>query len=162
MTETRVVVRIGEARTARPGTVLCTVGLGSCVAILLWDPEARLAGLAHAMLPAPANGRPAQPEARFASLAVGVLVRLLAAEGAAPDRLRARLAGGACMFEALLPEAGRRLGLRNVQAARDALRAAGIPIDGEEVGGSYGRSVYLRAADGVVTVTSVSQPDVLL
>ena len=162
MSEVRVPVLIGEAKVAGPGSVLFTVGLGSCVAIVLFDPELCVGGLAHAMLPDPSNGRRNTPASRFASTAVPTLLEMMSAAGAAPDRIRARLAGGASMFEALLNEKGRRLGMRNVEAARAALARAGISLEGEDVGGSYGRSVFLRTADGTVTITSVSHSDVIL
>jgi chemotaxis receptor (MCP) glutamine deamidase CheD len=49
-----------------------------------------------------------------------------------------------------------------VEAARAALEEAGIPIDGEDVFGTYGRSVFLRTTDGKLLVTSVSNEDVRL
>jgi chemotaxis protein CheD len=82
--------------------------------------------------------------------------------GATLARVRARLAGGASMFESILTDYGRKLGPRNVQAARDALAVAGIPVDAENVGGTHGRSVFLTAADGRLIVTSVHHPDVIL
>jgi chemotaxis protein CheD len=162
MNEQRLAVLIGEGKVARADSLLYTVGLGSCVAIVLYDEGMRIGGLAHAMLPHPANGRRTTPPTRFASSAVAALVALMTDAGARAERLHARLAGGASMFEALLPDDGRRLGQRNVQAARDALAVAGIPLQGEDVGGAHGRSVFLRTADGTVTITSVAQPDVVL
>lgn len=158
----RVPVSIGEIKVARAESVLYAVGLGSCVAIALYDPQRRIGGLAHALLPAPMNGRPPGSPGRFASTAVAELIARMQGVGAAPGRLRARLAGGAAMFSALLPESGRRLGMRNVEAARRALRDAGIPVHAEDVGGTHGRSVFLDIAAGSVLVTSVLHDDVVL
>jgi chemotaxis protein CheD len=44
------------------------------------------------------------------------------------------------------------IGARNVAAAQDALAAAGVPVYASATGGSSGRSVRIRAADGVVRV----------
>lgn len=158
----RVAVTIGEARVAAEGTVLFTVGLGSCVAIALYDADARIGGLAHAMLPDPSTGRRTTPRGRFASTAVPALLAMMAEAGADLRAIRARLAGGASMFESLLSDRGRRLGDRNVEAARAALAEAGIAVDAEDVGGAHGRSVYLSTHDGRLTVTSVLHADVLL
>lgn len=158
----RIPVRIGEVKVAGADHVLYTIGLGSCVAIALYDAKQQIGGLAHAMLPEPGNGRRAGPPGRFASSAVSELISLLQQEGASPRRLRARLAGGASMFRDLLEGEGLRLGRRNVEAAREALQAAGIPVDGEDVYGTYGRSVYLHTCDGKLLVTSVRNPDVVL
>jgi chemotaxis protein CheD len=157
-----VAVRIGELRVARGDSLLFTIGLGSCVAVALYDGVTRIGGLAHAMLPHPRNARPNLPAGRFASSAVPELLALMRAEGALPSRIRARIAGGASMFRDLLDSGGLRLGRRNVEAVRAALQAAGIPIDGEDVFGTYGRSLFLRTTDGSLLVTSVDHDDVVL
>jgi chemotaxis protein CheD len=162
MTPHREPVTIGEAKTAGAGTVLYTLGLGSCVAIVLFDGESRIGGLAHALLPEPRAGRKHLPPARYASTAVPALLELMEAAGASRRRIRARLAGGASMFDAILTEGGRQLGMRNVDAARSALARAGIPVDREDVGGTHGRSVYVHIDDGRMIVSSVLHPDVVL
>jgi chemotaxis protein CheD len=162
MTSNRYSVRIGEARVAGADSILFTIGLGSCVAIVLYDDTRHIGGIAHAMLPSPETARRATPLARFASTAVPELIGMMREAGASREALRARLAGGASMFESVLPDNGRRLGMRNVEAAREALAAAGIPVAGEDVGGAHGRSVYLHVEDGRVVVSSVLRTDVLL
>jgi chemotaxis protein CheD len=158
----QVPVRIGEVRIARDSAVLFTIGLGSCVAVALYDAGVRIGGLAHAMLPRPERGHRSAPRGRFATTAIAELLELLEAAGASRDRLRARLAGGASMFRDVLEGEGLRLGRRNIEAAREALEAAGIALDGEDVYGTYGRSVFLRTSDGKLLVTSVNHDDVLL
>jgi chemotaxis protein CheD len=158
----RVPVRIGEVKVGRSGEVLCALGLGSCVAITLWDPEARVGGMAHAMLPDPADGRRPTPLGRFAATAVQVLIDQMRMAGAAPVRLRARLVGGASMFESVAEEHRRNLGQRNVAAATRALDAVRIPLVGKDVGGGHGRSVFLHTTDGRLLVSSMRAPDVEL
>jgi len=158
----KVPVQIGDVKVGRADALLFTIGLGSCVAIALYDPVARVGGMAHAMLPTPANGRQGLPEGRFVTTAVPALLAHMIEHGAEVSRLRARLAGGASMFESVLTDYGRKLGPRNVQAARDTLAGIGIPVDGEDVGGSHGRSVFLTVADGRLVVTSVHHADVIL
>jgi chemotaxis protein CheD len=162
MSSLRIPVLIGDIKVAGSDTILFTIGLGSCVAIVLYDGERRVGGLAHAMLPDPSSARRPAPTGRFATTAVPELIGMMEAAGAVRARLRARLAGGASMFESLLSDSGRRLGLRNVEAARAALALAGVPVDGEDVGGGHGRSVFLHIEDGRVIVSSVLQADVVL
>ncbi|HSJ24395.1 MAG TPA: chemotaxis protein CheD [Longimicrobiales bacterium] len=158
----QVPVRIGEVKVASGSSVLFTIGLGSCVAIALFDDRARVGGLAHAMLPRPERGHRTAPPGRFVTTAMPVLLDMLEREGAVRSRLRARLAGGASMFQAVLEGEGLRLGRRNVEAAQEALAAAGVPVDGVDVHGTHGRSVFLRTSDGTLLVTSVSNEDVYL
>ena len=50
MTE-EILVRVADLRVGPPDSILITLGLGSCVAILLHDPLARVGGMAHVLLP---------------------------------------------------------------------------------------------------------------
>jgi chemotaxis protein CheD len=87
---------------------------------------------------------------------VPLLVERLRA-GRHPGRLVAKLAGGASMFSQLLQPGTSQMGERNVVAARAALRAAGIPVVREAVGGTVGRSVRFDVASGEVEIRSVGQ-----
>lgn len=158
----RIPVRIGEVKVGGGGEVLCALGIGSCVAITLWDPEGRVGGMAHAMLPEPGDGRRATPLGRFAATAVQLLIDQMRTAGAHPERLRARLVGGASMFESVAEEHRRNLGLRNVAAATRALGSLRIPVVGQDVGGVHGRSVFLHTHDGRLLVSSMRAPDVEL
>jgi chemotaxis protein CheD len=160
MSDQRVHVKIGEIKVARTEGTLFTIGLGSCVAVVLYDPRERVAGLAHVMLPVPTSRN--QTPGRFAPTAIPEMVRLMEAAGARPRGLFARIVGGAAMFESVLPTEGLRLGARNIEAVREALSKAQIPLRGEDVGGSFGRSIYFTAADGKVLVRAVKREDVIL
>ncbi len=160
--EQRVTVRVGEARVAKTGVTLVALGLGSCVAVVLYDPQARIAGLAHVLLPDPSSARHPGPPGRFATTAVPHLIQAMEEQGAVRGRLYGRLVGGANMFPQLVASGGGTLGMRNAVAARAALKLAGIALKGEDIGGEHGRSVYVSAADGRILVRSVHQPDVSL
>lgn len=162
MNNGRILVRIGDLAVAAAGEILATVGLGSCVALALFDPVARIGGLAHVMLPDPVSARSPLPVGRFGSLAVAALLDRMRERGADPRRVHARIVGGAAMFEGVLTGPAQGLGQRNVEAVRQALHTAGVPIRGEEVGGSYGRSVFFHTDEGLLHVTSVRNDDVLL
>jgi chemotaxis protein CheD len=149
-------VRVADLRIGVADDVLTTVGLGSCVAIVLHDAEARIGGLAHILLPSPALGRSDGNPAKFPQSAVPHLIELMTADGADRERITARLAGGASMFAALAPPGTIQMGERNLVAARQALSAAGVPLLAEAVGGDFGRTVRLRVRDGQMEVRSVA------
>lgn len=138
---------------ARDHGVLSTVGLGSCVAIILYDARCRIGALAHALLPSEDMSRDRSRPTKFASTAVGFLIDEVRAAGSVGP-LSARLVGGASMFGPLLKSSGVNMGERNVGSARDALRVAGLWVRGEDVGGEHGRSVYFDVATGAVRVVS--------
>jgi chemotaxis protein CheD len=139
---------LGEAR-------ISTLGLGSCVAIVLHDPQAGAGGMAHVLLPSPTLARDRSNPAKFPETAVPLLVERLAELGAARERLRARLVGGAAMFANVTSPSVAQMGERNVIAARDACKRAHIPVVAEDTGGDHGRSVFLHLPAGRLEVRSV-------
>jgi chemotaxis protein CheD len=149
------VVRVADLRCGLADDTLVTVGLGSCVAILLYDAEAKVGGMAHILLPSPALSRKDSNPAKFPQTAVPRLIELMAADGARPQRIKARLAGGASMFAALAPPGTIQMGERNLVAARQALNTHRVPLVGEAVGGDYGRTVRFRVCDGQVQISTV-------
>lgn len=149
------IVRVADWTVDRGDAVIVTLGLGSCVAIMLHDPEVRAGGMAHVLLPSPSLARDTTNKAKFPDTAVPLLVERLKALGADPRRLVAKLAGGASMFSQLVTQGTIQMGERNVLACRSALRTAAIPIVRESVGGDRGRSVRFHLKDGRVEIRSV-------
>ena len=159
---TEILVRVADLRIGGGDDVLVTIGLGSCVAINLYDAAVRVGGLAHVLLPSPALSRGSANPARVPQTAVPAMLSEMANAGASPRRIKARLVGGASMFAALSTPGTIQMGERNVVAARHTLASAGVPIVGEAVGGDFGRTVRLHVRDGRVDVTSVMHGNVVL
>ncbi|HYK09998.1 MAG TPA: chemotaxis protein CheD [Gemmatimonadales bacterium] len=134
---------------------LVTLGLGSCVAIMLYDKDTKVGAMAHVLLPSRSLARDATNPAKFPETAVPLLVQRMAQLGADPRRIVAKLAGGASMFAALMTPGTIQMGERNIVASRSALREAAIPITAEGVGGAQGRSVRFHLADGSVELRTV-------
>jgi len=153
------VVKIGMAdlNVGRAGEKLRTTGLGSCVGLTLYDPAAKIGGMAHVMLPSSSISRDAQlNRAKYADTAIPELVRKMEEAGAKLTRLTAKLAGGAQMFLAAAPLAeSMRIGPRNVEACKEALMSFNIPIEAEDTGGNYGRTIELDCSTGALLVRSV-------
>ena len=154
-------VKVADHALAAAGQQLVTIGLGSCVAIAIHAPRARLGALAHVLLPDVSIARDHGNPARFADLAVPMLVAALRRRGAT-EPLTAKLAGGAGMFAQLLRQGGINMGARNAEAARAALKLAGVTLLAEDTGGDYGRSVWFDPATGTVTVRSLRGGDRVL
>lgn len=157
-------VKVADWAVGGAGTVLSTIGLGSCVAIVLHDASARLGALAHVLLPEQSLSRDTSNPAKFPQTALPLLLdelRKLGSRGGA-SALTARLIGGASMFGQLLPSGGINMGERNVDATRRVLEAARIRVIGQETGGDYGRSVFFDVAEGSVLIRSLRRGDVTL
>ena len=151
-----IIVRVADLRVGSNQDILVTIGLGSCVAVVLHDPVARVGGLAHILLPSPALGRKDDSPAKFPQTAVPRLLELMAQLGANARRVSARLAGGASMFAGLAAPGTIQMGERNTVACRQVLIQLGVPIAAQATGGDYGRTVKLWVTDGRVEVSSVS------
>lgn len=159
---TEIRVKVADYAVAGGSTLLITVGLGSCVAIALYDPQVHVGGLAHVLLPSTGMSQDRSNRAKFPSTAVPLLCDRMQALGARIGRVRAKIVGGASMFTSLLSASGLQIGERNVVATRAALEHAGIPIIAQEVGGDYGRSVYFHVDDGRLVVKSLKAGHVVL
>jgi chemotaxis protein CheD len=151
-----IIVRVADLRVGANDDVLVTIGLGSCVAIVLHDATAKVGGLAHVLLPSQALSRKDDNEAKFPQTAIPRLLELMSQRGAHTRRVTARLAGGASMFASLAAPGTIQMGERNSVACRQVLIQHGVPIVAQATGGDYGRTVKLWVADGRVEISSVS------
>ena len=160
MTENIRSVPIGSMVVSdNPDDVLVAYGLGSCVAICFYDPAVGVGGMLHALLPSLPNGRQdLENPAKFVDRGVPLLVEALQEFNAKPNRLVTQLCGGAQLL--IIPgEDGLSIGERNVQAAEEALRAAGFRIQARATGGNSGRTVRFYIASGRVTVRTLGQEE---
>lgn len=147
-------VGIADYAVAADGVIM-TIGLGSCVAIVLHDAVARVGGLAHVLLPHESMSLDQSNPAKFPGTAVPLLLSEMRELGASHGRIRAKIAGGASMFANLIPAGGINIGERNVVSVRAVLANLKVPIIAEDTGADYGRSVYLFVSDGRVEVRSL-------
>ena len=135
--------------------VISALGLGSCIGVILADPRACVAGMAHVMLPQSAPSSKGPP-GKFADTAVPALLESVLKLGADPGRLIAKIAGGAQMFGAGSGGGNMfNIGERNAEAVRAALLATGIRVRAADVGGNFGRTLQVRVGSGMVTVRVV-------
>jgi len=147
----RLKVGIAEYEVTTDGTVLTTSGLGSCIAVAIHDESAPVAGLAHVMLPT-AEDTTGEDPAKFADTGVEALIDALVDAGADPANMVAKIVGGSDMIE--FAGDGSGIGQRNLDQVRETLAPYDIPVVGEDIGGTRGRSVRLEGATGDLVVTS--------
>ncbi|HTK56565.1 MAG TPA: chemotaxis protein CheD [Gemmatimonadales bacterium] len=151
-----IVVKVADLNIVSGDGELATLGLGSCVAICLHDPVAKVAGMAHVLLPNKSLSRNAENPAKFPQSAIPLLVEKMEGLGAQKSRLTARLVGGASMFGNLSPSGAVQMGERNVVASRQVLEEQGIKITAEDTGGTTGRSIRLQAVDGALFIRTLA------
>lgn len=132
-------------------SILLTYALGSCIAVAVYDPVARIGGLLHYMLPE--SGLDATKAAEnpfmFADTGIAGLLKKVRESGANRTRMAVRIAGGAQM---LTGHELFQIGRRNYLAARKLLWKEGLMIAGEACGGEVSRTVRMEVATGRVLV----------
>jgi chemotaxis protein CheD len=139
----RVFLQSGQIHTAHAPCTVVTI-LGSCVAVGLTDPIARVGGLCHYALP---NLLDRERSWRYGSVAIPDLIARLSESGGRRDRLEAKVFGGACITAA--PGSfGGRLGTQNGELAYRLLWDAGIPIVTDDLGGGRGRKLIYETDSG--------------
>lgn len=149
------IVGMADLNTVKDKGILTTLGLGSCVGIALYDPIAKVAGLAHAMLPDSKEIKGNSNIAKFVDLSIVKLTRDMIALGSKQNRIVAKLAGGAQMFAFSSNQENMRIGDRNVQSAEYILRRLGIKIISKDVGKNFGRTVELSAENGNFLIKTI-------
>ena len=152
------VIKVGMAdlKICRAPDALITLGLGSCVGIALRDPVTKVGGLAHIMLPDSSimkNGTVLVP--KFADTGIKELILQMIKAGAKQDRIVAKIAGGAKMFE--VKNDIMAVGDKNVAAVKTTLAYYKIPILAEDTGLNFGRTVTFYPENGNYVIKAVGK-----
>lgn len=152
----KIIVGISDGKVAKSPAVLISYALGSCVGICLYDHRLKVAGMLHILLPYQRTAVNRGNVYQFADTGIKKLVQeLIAGYGVNRERLTAKIAGGADMFQQAQAESG--IGEKNVKAVKAILKNEGIPIVAEDTGKSYGRTIVFSAQTGQLEVRSVNR-----
>jgi len=140
---TPVHVGMADLVVSKHPATLITLGLGSCIGLVIFDQVSKTAGMVHIMLPDSRDAKNIPKPGKFADTAVPLLLEELTKLGVNKAQLRAKMAGGAQMFSmpGKADNAIFAVGNRNVEATTKMLAAAGIKLVASDTGGSKGRSV---------------------
>lgn len=156
-----ITVKISDMRiSTSPGDMLITHSLGSCIGLTLYDPEKKIGGLLHALLPLSRMSpeKAANNPAMFVDTGVVALIDALVEAGADKSRLVARVAGAAKLLN---EHNSFNIGSRNHTVLRKILFKNKILISAEDVGGSIARTMTLNIATGETMLRSSSKSWVL-
>lgn len=150
------ILGIGEFGASRtPGDMVKTLGLGSCVAVVLLDPSTHTVGMVHVALPDSSIASPDDIKrlpGRFADTAIDALLGCMAKLGATKHKeMIVKLVGGAVIMD---PKNTFNIGKRNVLAIKKLLWDRGMGARAEDVGANYSRSVTVSVDSGIVEIYS--------
>jgi chemotaxis protein CheD len=144
----RVEVLPGERYATREGVDIRTL-LGSCIAVCLYDPDAKAAGLNHFLLAAPRYSKSmpftATDAGRYGIHAMELLINDLMKLGARRSALHAKVFGGASVLQSCEEHNFLCVSEVNQRFIRDYLATERIPIVSEDMGGNLGRVIHFHS-----------------
>jgi len=154
---TQHVVGIGEYKLSKePEDTIVTHALGSCIAVLVHDPVAKVAGLLHYMLPESSLDleKAAKRPFVYADTGIPLLFKSAYQLGAVKSRMVVMAVGGAQMLD---PNGTFNIGKRNHMAMRKIFWKAGVIVHKEEVGGVCSRTVRIEVGSGRVQLRTAGE-----
>ncbi|MBS1141621.1 MAG: CheD [Proteobacteria bacterium] len=127
------------AWAVEPERPLATL-LGSCVAVCLFDPQARVGGLNHFMLPNMQRSHHDEVDSLLSGdFAMEALLNALLQRGAKKIRLQAKAFGGGTIIET--SGGALSIGMRNANFTKEWLQREGIPLLSSDFLGPWSRKV---------------------
>ena len=159
------IIKVGMAdlKICKAPDGLITLGLGSCVGIAIRDPLTKIGGLVHIMLPdskAIVNNNGAKE--KFADTGIEELVQQMVALGANKNRLVAKIAGGATMFQLQGRSDIMKIGERNIQASINKLNEMNIALLSQDTGDNYGRTVTFYPESGEFHIRAIGRDNKII
>lgn len=155
--EKMIKIGMAEMNLCAPPDAITTLGLGSCVGVVLYDPTKKLCGMVHVMLPDSTKIKNNENIAKFADTGIEELLKRLLAMGAVKRSIVAKIAGGAQMFAFKSDNDMLRVGDRNVEATKEKLASLQIPIIAQDTGSNVGRTIEFYPESGELLIKSVGK-----
>ncbi len=148
----RVVVGVGDLGVSNNTAItLSTYALGSCVAVVTYDPVSKAGGLLHLMLPESTISpeKAVSQPAMFVDTGMPALFRAVIGIRGERSRLRIFVAGGASVLSGT---DNFKIGERNIRATQAWLTLNGFSVRASAVGGVISRTVHLNIGTGEVSM----------
>ncbi|MBQ7560684.1 MAG: chemotaxis protein CheD [Synergistaceae bacterium] len=158
MAEPSIVLGMADLYVARAPIKLVTLGLGSCIGLVVFDPLAKIAGMAHIMLPDSRGLKGSEKVGKFADTAVPAIIDEMIKQGANRSRIKAKIAGGAQMFA--LPGSSPEfltVGAKNVRETTMRLARLGIALVASDTGGNKGRTIEFSTSNWMLKIKTLGK-----
>lgn len=154
-------IRVGMAdyKVGKSPDSLITLGLGSCVGVVIFDKNKGIAGMAHIMLPSSQEIKNNSNKLKFADTCIDLMMDELNKMNVSRSSLKAKIAGGAQMFSVSLNSENLNIGKRNAMAVKEKLKSFNIPIVAEDLYGSNGRTITFDIATQELHIKSIGKGD---
>lgn len=149
-------VQMAQMVISQAPSVLVTKGLGSCLGITFFDPFRKIGAMAHPMLPDFSKSRAQVNPNRYVNSVIKSTLEELKNKGCSSSRLEIKIFGGAHMFRCINTDSVLNVGQRNTEIAWAVFKELGLNILGQEVGGTFGRTIFLNLETGKVLIKTIS------
>lgn len=151
-----IILGVGDmGATNTPGEAIRTIGLGSCVAVIIMDPKTRCIAMDHVALPESTTSpeRALVKPGHFADTGIPALLKLMAQKGSSENGAGkiVKLVGGASVMD---PNNTFNIGKRNILAIKKILWQLGMGAIAEDIGGQISRTVEVDVNTGRVIIQS--------
>ena len=141
------------ARNVQPGAWLIDTEkplatlLGSCVAVCLFDPQLRIGGINHFLLPDMGRSKHGDVDSLLSgNYAMEALLNGLLVKGAKKPRLQAKAFGGGTIIDT--DGGSLSIGMRNANFAKEWLMREGIPLLSSDLLGPWSRKIIFLPFNG--------------
>ena len=143
--------------------VLISTVLGSCISIALYDPDLKLGGLNHFMLPTTNRTQEIsiEEQGRYGDFAMELLLNDMFKKGAKKENLKAKVFGGGNVLD----DGGfhkNRTGLNNISFALEYLQTENIPIIANDTGGIFPRKIFYDPQTSKIFLKRIQRSDLTL
>ena len=147
-------IHVGDFYASKQPVIIHTL-LGSCVAVCLYDPQERLGGMNHILLPGTADMKHFDSNARYGVNAMELLINRIMALGGNRRRFVAKVFGGAHILPSISPENG--TGQKNIEFVLEFLAIEGIHLVSYDLGGHKARRINFHTDTGDVWAKRISR-----
>ena len=154
-------VGMAEYKVMESPALLTSIGLGSCIGLVLYDAINKIGALAHIMLPKQSEAKNKSNPAKFADTSIDLMLAEMEAHGSCSRNIKAKLFGGANMFPNVQGKILMNVGARNAAAVKEELIKRKIAVVAEDVGGHCGRTIIFDTRSGKVSVKTVHGENVI-
>ena len=157
-------IRVGMAdmNICRAPDRITTLGLGSCIGLVLFDISHAVCGMIHIMLPDSSISKVRDNPAKFADTGIEELIKKLERAGLRSSSLCAKMAGGAKMFSVSGDNGALSIGERNAEAEKNILKQRNIPLISLDCGGTYGRTIEFDPITYRLKIRAIGKKEVYI
>lgn len=154
-----IYVGMADYKICRSPQKISTLGLGSCLGVVIYDKTTKICGMAHVMMPDSSKILKNTNRMKFADTCLADMYADMIKEGAIKSEMIVKMAGGARMFTFSSKNDLLNIGEQNVIAVHKVLDQMGIPIVAEDVGSNYGRTIEFNTETGDLSIKAVGVGD---